>query len=187
MPAARSRCSTARRACVSPSREPGPSVPATPQGAERIEDDGDIDGLLEERTGDDRQEAERGRDHRDERHPHPRHDALDRDRARASGDPDRLGEAIEAIDRDDDIGGLGRCGRAPGAHRHPDVGDRQRRCVVDAVADHHERPTGECPLGADGIDLVGRRPIGEDAIEPDRGPDEFGDRVVVPRSPSRSG
>ena len=50
----------------------------------------------------------------------------------------------------------------------PDVRHGQRRRVVDAVADHHDRLARVRPLDRDGIDLVRRRPLGEDGVDADR-------------------
>ena len=97
------------------------------EGSQGVEDDDDVDRLLEERAGDDGQEPEGRDDHRDERHAHAGDDALERDRPRAAGDPDGLRQSVEPVDRDDDVGGLGRRRRPAGAHRDADVGERRGR------------------------------------------------------------
>ena len=59
------------------------------------------------------------------------------------------GDAVDAVDGDHGVGGLGGDGRALAGHRDADVGERERRRVVDAVADHHDRPGR---LGAHALD-----------------------------------
>ena len=54
----------------------------------------------------------------------------------AAGDGDAVAEPVEAVDGEDDVGGFRRGGRTAGADRDAHVGERQRRRVVDAVADH---------------------------------------------------
>ena len=50
-----------------------------------------------------------------------------------------VGDAVDAVDDDHRVGGLRGDGRPRPAHRDADVGERQCRGVVDAVADHHHR------------------------------------------------
>ena len=52
-------------------------------------------------------------------------------RADAAGQLERV--------RSGDIGGFGGSGRAFGAHGDSQIGRSQRRRVIDAVADHHDR------------------------------------------------
>ena len=129
---------------------------------------------------------EGGGRHRHDGQPHPEDHALDGDRARPSRDLDRLGQAIEPVHRDDDVGCLGGRARAAGPHRHANVGECEGRCVVEPIADHHDRPGGVRPLGADGIDLLGRHPIGQDRVDADGRSDDVGDRRVVAGDHRRS-
>ena len=100
-----------------------------------------------------------------------------RDPARTPRDPHRLGDAVEPVDDQHDVGGLGRGRRPASAHRDADVGGRERRRVVHAVADHDRqaelglrpRPRRPCRPGR-------ARPGPVDA---DRDPDGFGDVRVV--------
>ena len=50
---------------------------------------------------------------------------------------DRVDQPVEPIDDEHDVGRLRRRGRAARAHRDADVGRRERRRVVQPVADHH--------------------------------------------------
>ena len=135
--------------------------------------------FLQQRALDRREETERRRDHRDDRQPDADHDALDRDPARPPGDRDGLGQPIEPVHRDDDVGRLRRGRRTTRAHRDPDVGGGESRRVVDAVPDH-DGPAGHVDaLGLDRLDLLDRCPLGEDAVDADRGPDRLSDRRVV--------
>jgi hypothetical protein len=89
-----------------PTRDPDRPLHPAAQGPQRVEDHHHVDELLEHGSGDDRQEAEGRHDHRRERHAHPGDDALDGDPAGVPGDPDRLGEAVQAVHGDDQVGGL---------------------------------------------------------------------------------
>ena len=68
----------------------------------------------------------------------PEQDALAGDRSGAPADPDGVGDAVDAVDEDDGVGGLRGDGGADRAHGDADVGERERRRVVDAVADHDD-------------------------------------------------
>ncbi len=125
------------------------------------------------------QRAERGEPHRDERHSHPGDDALDRDLARPFRKADRLREPVQAIDRDHDVGSLGACGGAAGAHRHADVRDGEGRRVVDAVADHHHGAQRVGHLLANRLHLVRRGPLGQDAVHADRRADHLRDGGMI--------
>ena len=69
----------------------------------------------------DRQVAEGGQDPSPPVTGHADEDALEGDLTGPAGDGDRLGEPIQSVDGDDDVGGLGRGGGAAGAHRDTDV------------------------------------------------------------------
>ena len=69
----------------------------------------------------------------------PGEDALAGDVQRAPADLDGVGDAVDAVDEDDGVGGLRGDGRAGRAHGDADVGERERGRVVDAVADHDHR------------------------------------------------
>ena len=172
-------CSPQPRAGLGPAGDPDRDVHAAAQGAERVEDDDDVDGLLEDRSGDDRQQPEAAATIATIDIPIPSDDALDGDRARPPGDLDRLGQAIESVDGDDDVGCLGGGARAPGAHRHADVGEGEGRCVVEPVADHHDRARCGADARPDGLDLLGRHPLGQDRVDADGRSDDVGDRRVV--------
>ena len=110
------------------------------QATEGVQDDGDVDQLLQERTPRRREIAGGGDAHGGEGQRHAGDHALGGDTAGAPGDDVGVAETVEAIDGQHHIGGLGRHGGAAGADRHADAGDRQRGGVVDAVADHDGRP-----------------------------------------------
>ncbi len=50
-----------------------------------------------------------------------------------------LGQVVEVVAHERDVGGFDGDVAADGAHRDADVGGRERRSVVDAVADHRDR------------------------------------------------
>jgi hypothetical protein len=91
---------------------------------------------------------------------------LQGDESRAPRYGDRIRNALELIDKDDDIGRLGRRARAASAHGDADVSRRQGRSVINAVANHQGRvkPLLHC----DGLDLVGRNTIREHGVEVER-------------------
>ena len=142
------------------------------QRAQRIENDGDVDRFLRQRAGNRRQPTDWRKAHRDSRHRHAGHDALHRDAAGALGDRHRVGDAIEPIDQDDDIGRLRRGAGATAPIAMP------TSAAASAGASLMPSPTitvGCKPLlGRDRIDLVGRDPIGEHGVEIERRPDGFG-------------
>ena len=138
---------------------------------QRVEDHGDVDDLLQRRAPCRRQVAEGGGDHRDERHADAGQHAFDRDAAGAPGDHDGLAEAVEPVDREHDVGGLRRRGRAAGPDRDTDVGKGERRCIVDAVA-HHDRRTPRV-LGPDRVDLFRRSALGEYLVDADHRTDRL--------------
>jgi hypothetical protein len=95
-------------------------------------------------------------------------------------------DPVEAIGEDHHIGRFRRSAGAAGAERDSDIGESQRRRIVDAVADHDGRM--QPLLGAHRIDLVGGHPIGQHRIEikcrADRlrgGGAVAGDQSAVPR------
>ena len=69
----------------------------------------------------------------------------------------------QVVAHERDIGRLERGVAADGAHHDADIGGRQRRRVVDAVADHrHAAPPGA--HGLDGFDLVVRQQLGTHGV-----------------------
>ena len=113
----------------------------------------------------------------------PAIDALQRDEARAPRDPDRRQHAVELIDQQHHVGGLGRGRRAPGAHGHADIGRRQRRRVVDAVADHHHRAV--LALRQHHQDLLVGRELRAHRVDGQAGGDGFARPRGGRRSPAR--
>ena len=65
-----------------------------------------------------------------------------------------------------------------GAHRDAEIGGRERGGVVDAVADHADRPALALEP-SDRVELVLRRDFGEDLRDADLGRDLVGDRCAV--------
>jgi hypothetical protein len=63
---------------------------------------------------------------------------LARDAERAPARVHGVGDAVDAVDGDDGVRGLRGHRRACRAHRDAEVGQRERRGIVDAVADHHD-------------------------------------------------
>ena len=95
------------------------------QGAQRIEDHGDIDRFLRQRAGNGRQPTDGGKAHRHARHCHSGNDALHGNAAGALCDGDGIRDAIEPIGQNDDIRRLRRGAGAPGPHGNADVRRRQ--------------------------------------------------------------
>ena len=93
------------------------------------------------------QVAEGRDDHADAPTSHAGIDALQRNAPGAPCDRDGGQHAIELIDEQHDVGGLGEAA-APARPWRCRVGRRERRGVVDAVADHHDRAV--LPLGQHG-------------------------------------
>ena len=104
----------------------------------------------------------------------PEH-ALAGDLQRAPAEPHGGRDAVDAVDGDHAVGGLGGDRRARRAHRDADVGQRQRGRVVDAVADHHDRPhAGRVADRAHDLELLLGRAVGVDAVDADA----LGDRLA---------
>ena len=139
--------------------------------AQRIEDHGNVDQLLKDGGRHRHQPAERRRQHGQHRKSHPDDDALDGDVPGSPRDHDRLADPIEPVGENDHIGGFRGCAGAARAEGDPDVGRRQRRRIVDAVADHDGWM--EPLLGAHRVDLVGGNAFGEHAVEIERGADRL--------------
>ena len=96
-----------------------------------------------------------------------------RDRRTAVGTPREL------VADQRDVRGLEGDVRA-GADRDPEVGLRQRRRVVDAVADHRDDRPGRLQLG-DASRLVARQDLGQDPVgaDADLGTDRLRHRASV--------
>ena len=105
--------------------------------------------------------------------PMPTSDGLERDPARAAGDEDGVGEGVDAVDGEHDVGGLRRRGRAARGERHPDAGGGEGGGVVDAVADHDGAGRGR--LRPDRGELVGGVAVGEHRVDADDAADRLGD------------
>ena len=99
---------------------------------------------------------------------------------RAAADPDRVGDAVDAVDDDHGVGRLGGDGRAGRAHRDADVGERERGRVVDAVADHdHGAELGLRLHRAHDLELLLRRLLRVDVVDADLAADRVGDGGAV--------
>lgn len=122
--------------------------------------------------------ASGGHQHRDGRE--RQRDALVHDAHRTAGEADGGGQLVELVGHQRDVGGLQRDGRAGGTHGDPDVGDRQRGGIVDAVADHRYGPALRGQLGHGGA-LVPGQQLGADVVDAAGGADGAGDPVVVAR------
>ena len=109
------------------------------QRAQRVEDHRDVDRLLQQRAPDRRELARRPRAHRDELQRRCRRHALAGDSSERRPIRDRLGDAVDAVDERSRRRRSPRRPSRPPAHRDADVGQGERRRVVDAVADHHDR------------------------------------------------
>ncbi|MCC5478332.1 hypothetical protein LMU33_24955 [Streptomyces sp. JA03] len=80
---------------------------ADSRGAQGVEGDSDVDALLEQRAGCGREQSDSGRGHGRQGHQHAAEGALGGDAPRASGDGDGVGEAVDAIGGQDDVGRFG--------------------------------------------------------------------------------
>jgi hypothetical protein len=79
-----------------------------------VEDHGEVDDLLHERTDHRNQPASRRERRSQQRQAHPGHRALQRDPARASSDVNCVGETVDAVvDDDDGVGDLHSRGGTP--------------------------------------------------------------------------
>ena len=107
-----------------------------------------------------------------QRQRHADHRALHGDAPRPAGDVHRVGETVQPIGGQHDVGGLGGRRRAARAHRDTDRGRGQRGGVVDSVADHDGHRA--FAFGAHRGDLVGRALLGVDLVEPEHGGDLAG-------------
>ena len=143
------------------------------EGTQGVEDDGDVDGFLEDRAPHGREQAERRGDHGRTGHGHPGDHTLRRDRPGAVGDGEAVREVVETVDGEDHVGGFRRGGRATGADRDAHVGERQRGRVVDAVADHDRGPVPA--RFHDCFDLLCGGAFGEHGVHTDDRADGFGD------------
>jgi hypothetical protein len=93
------------------------------------------------------------------------------------GQPDRVGHAAQVIAEQDHVGGADRHVGA-GAEGEPEVGGRQGRAVVDAVADHrHPVPARSQPV--DHRRLAGRQGPGDDLVDARLGGDRARRRLAV--------
>ena len=95
----------------------------------------------------------------------------------------RLGKRGERVAQEDDRAGLGRQVAADAGERQPDVGPRQGRGIVDAVADHgHDAPVALASL--DPVGLGRRSELGLDLLDMNLSGD--GPRRRLPGRRSRS-
>ena len=102
--------------------------------------------------------------------PFPRH-ALECDGVSPASDLHRVRHAIELIDENHDVRRLGRGAGPARAHGDADMSRRERRRVVDAVADHQGR--AQRLLDRDRRDLVGRIALGQHGIKVEGGADRL--------------
>lgn len=102
-----------------------------------------------------------------------------RDAPRAPRDLPRQENAFEPVRRQHHVRGFGGCGRAARAHRDADVGQSERRRVVDPVPDHRRNALGA--HGLRDLDLLLGRSLREDLIDSDDVTNELGDVGMVAR------
>jgi len=113
---------------------------------------------LNRRAGDRRKGTERREDHPDAAQAKADPDTLSSDAHGAVGDVLHFADAIEGIDEHNDVRGFRCDAAAVRGERDRDVGTRQSRGVVDAVADHHDR-RAVAPQLLDEARLIGGREI----------------------------
>jgi hypothetical protein len=142
-----------RRACCSAMRKPRWSNwsprSSTCSGSrllsasQRIEDDGDVQDLLQERTERGGNVAKGRNDHQYATDPHANPDALLGNHECAFADSDGVGDPADVVGRQHHVSRLRRNCRTTHAHGHADCGSGQRWSVVDTVANHrHDRVAG---------------------------------------------
>ena len=102
----------------------------------------------------------------------PTDGALHGDPPRPAGDVHRIGETVQPIGGQHDVGGFRGRRSAARTHRDTDGGRGQRRRVVDSVAHHHGHRA--IPFGAHRGDLVGRALFGVDLVQSQHGGDLAG-------------
>ena len=93
----------------------------TAPGQDRAQRDADgqhVDDLLQDRARCGRQQPDGGGDHRDERQAHADQDGLQRDALGAARDEDGVGQRVDPVDGEHDVGRLGGRRRAAGGQRH---------------------------------------------------------------------
>ena len=91
---------------------------------------------------------------------------------------DGLGQAVEAVGHERDVGALEGDVGAGRAHGDADAGGGERGRVVDAVADHRDR-AGLAFERGDVLELLGREQPGVDLVDAGRARDGPGDRLGV--------
>ena len=142
----------------------------------------DVDRLLEECAVHGRDEAEGGEAHGDQAEPDAGEDALPGDGERPPSDPHGVGDPADPVDEDDRVRGLRSDGRARGSHGDSDIGERERRSVVDAVADHDDRAQAGVLLdGANELQLLLGGLLGVDPVDADLASDLVGDASAIAR------
>ena len=139
---------------------------------QRIEDHGHVDRLLQKRAPDRRQVPGGGHAHRHEREADAEDHTLAGETKRPSCDGETLGQPIESIDDEHHIGDLRRRRHTAGADGHPDVGERERRRVIEPITDHEG--VSETHLLGDDIELPRRRALGEHRIDAEHRTDGLG-------------
>ena len=102
---------------------------------------------------------------------------------RAAREPDRIGDGPQVIAEQDQVGGADRDVRA-GPEGQPEIGRRQRRGVVDAVADHRD-PAPLCLQAGDDGGLPGRERPRDDFVDARGRRDGPGGGLVVPGQQDR--
>ena len=84
----------------------------------------------------------------------------------SAGEPDRVGHCLQVVAEQDHVGGADRDVGA-GSEGEPEVGRRQRRGVVDAVADHGHLTARRLERRDDG-GLAVRQRAGDDLVDAGR-------------------
>ena len=87
-------------------------------------------------------------------------------------------QSIQAVDHQHHVRSFGRRRRAPGSHRDPDVGRRERRRVVEPVPHHDDDAV--LALGLDGLDLLVGGAFGQDPVDPEGSPDRLRHVRMIP-------
>ena len=112
---------------------------ASPARPECIQDDGEVDGLLNQRASSWREQPNRRGDHADRAQAKPYDDGLAGDVHRATTHSHCVHDAREIVNENDHVGGFGRDSSAVSCQRDADRRRTERGSVVRAVADHHDR------------------------------------------------
>lgn len=104
------------------------------QSTQRIENHGYIDNFLENRPINGRQVPQGGKQHGDRRQRQTNNDTLPGDQLTSARNAQTVGQGTETVFHQDRIGRLRTRTRTARTNGHPNIGNRQGRRIIDAIA-----------------------------------------------------